>query len=153
MAFMDEIDRSILALWATDARRSLRDIAAQIGISATTAHERARGLWQRGVVRGAYLEVDLNQLGRAVQALVFVRIRPPSRATIEGFRSWVSTLPEILGVFVTSGKHDFVLHVAVADNDQLYAFIIDRLTSRTEIAEVETSTIFEHLRNHTVAAT
>lgn len=43
---------------------------------------------------------------------------------------------------------DFIVHVAVADN-ALYAFVIDRLTSRAEIADVETSVIYEHLRTMT----
>jgi hypothetical protein len=38
----------------------------------------------------------------------------------------------------------------VADNQQLYAFVIDRLTERREVADVRTSVIYEHLRNHAV---
>lgn len=150
VADMDELDRAILAAWATDARRSLRDIAAEVGVSATTVHDRARGLQRRGVVRGARLDVDLASIGRPVQALIAVRIRPPSRASIEAFRDWVSALPETVGVFVTSGGADFMVHVAVPDNDHLYAFVIDRLTSRAEIADVETSVIYEHLRSDRV---
>lgn len=143
---MDELDRRILTAWATDARRSLRDVAAEVGVSATTVHDRARALQRRGLVRGAYLDLDLAQLGRGVQALIAVRIRPPSRSNIEAFRDWVGGLPETVGVFVTSGRSDFILHVAVAGNEALYSFVIDRLTSRAEIADVETSIVYEHMR-------
>jgi DNA-binding Lrp family transcriptional regulator len=146
MACMDDLDHRILAAWATDARRSLRDIASEVGVSATTVHDRARALQRSGVVRGAHLDLDLARLGRPVQALIAVRIRPPSRENIEAFRDWVSHLPETVGAFVTSGRSDFILHVAVADNDALYSFVIDRLTSRAEIADVETSVIYEHMR-------
>ncbi|MFE7226729.1 Lrp/AsnC family transcriptional regulator [Nocardioides sp. NPDC057577] len=147
---MDEVDRQILAAWTMDARRSLRDIAAEVGVSATTVHDRARAMQRRGLIRGAYLDLDLRQIDRGVQALIAVRIRPPSRANIESFRDWVSTLPETIGVFVTSGRMDFIVHVAVADNDELYGFVIDRLTSRAEIADVETSVIYEHMRTLSV---
>lgn len=143
---MDRMDRAILAAWMTDARRSLRDIAAEVGVSATTVHERTRSLQRRGTVVGARLEVDLAQLGRPVQALIAVRVRPPTRANIEEFRDWVSTLPETIGLFVTSGRADFIIHIAVASNDALYAFVVDRLTARDSIADVETSIIYEHLR-------
>jgi DNA-binding Lrp family transcriptional regulator len=143
---MDELDRRILTAWATDARRSLRDIAAEVGVSATTVHDRARALQRSGLIRGSYLDLDLVQLGRGVQALIAVRIRPPSRNNIEAFRDWVGNLPETVGVFVTSGRSDFILHVAVPDNEALYSFVIDRLTSRAEIADVETSIIYEHMR-------
>jgi DNA-binding Lrp family transcriptional regulator len=151
MAGLDELDTAILRELQVDARRTNRDIAAAVGVSPTTALDRTRGLRERGVIRGALLDVDLGGIGRPVQALIAVRIRPPSRRNIEGFRDWVSTLPETVGVFVVSGGEDFLIHVAVEDNDRLYAFVIDRLTQRPEIADVRTSVVYEHLRNHGVA--
>jgi DNA-binding Lrp family transcriptional regulator len=133
-----------------DARRTNRDIAAAVGVSPTTALDRTRSLRERGVIRGALLDVDLAQLGRPVQALIAVRIRPPSRDNIERFRDWVSALPETIGVFVVSGHEDFMIHVAVAGNQDLYAFVIDRLTQRPEVADVRTSVVYEHIRNQRV---
>ena len=104
-------------------------------------------LRHRGVIRGALLDVDLAAIGRPVQALIAVRIRPPSRRNIEAFRDWAARLPDTVGVFVVSGSEDFLLHVAVADNQHLYAFVIDKLTERSEVADVRTSVIYEHLRN------
>ncbi|GIG27835.1 Lrp/AsnC family transcriptional regulator [Cellulomonas marina] len=151
MAHLDEIDAAILRELQADARRTNRDVAAAVGIAPTTALERTRSLRDRGVIRGATLDVDLASIGRPVQALVAVRIRPPSRARIEGFRTWVAALPEVVGVFVTSGTEDFLVHVAVPDNQHLYAFVIDRLTERPEIADVRTSVVYEHLRTAAVA--
>ena len=102
----------------------------------------------RGVISGARLEVDLAAIGRPVQGLVAIRIRPPTRANIERFRSWAAGLPEILGVFVTSGTEDFLLHLAVPGTDSLYAFVVDRLTTRPEVSDVRTSVVYEHLRSN-----
>jgi len=147
MAELDELDTAILRELQVDARRTNRDIAAAVGVSPTTALDRTRSLRERGVIRGAVLDVDLAQIGRPVQAMIALRIRPPTRQNIERFRTWAAALPEVVGVFVTSGTEDFVLHVAVADNERLYAFVIDRLTERPEIADVRTSIVFEHLRS------
>ncbi len=143
---MDKLDKAILRLLQQDARRSNRDVAAAVGVSPTTALDRTRGLFRRGVIRGAHLEVNLPAIGRAVQAMIAVRIRPPSRENIDGFRSWAITLPETVGVFVVTGTEDFLLHVAVADNDALYSFVIDKLTERSEVADVRTSVVYEHVR-------
>jgi DNA-binding Lrp family transcriptional regulator len=147
MAGLDELDTAILRELQVDARRSNRDVAAAVGIAPTTALDRTRSLRDRGVIRGARLDVDLAQIGRPVQALISVRIRPPSRRLIEGFRDWATALPETLGVFVVAGGEDFLVHVAVADNDALYAFVIDRLTQRPEVADVRTSVVYEHIQN------
>jgi DNA-binding Lrp family transcriptional regulator len=147
MAELDELDAAILRELQVDARRTNRDIAAAVGVSPSTALERTRGLRERGVIRGAVLDVDLAAIGRSVQALIAVRIRPPSRNRIEAFRNWISELPETVGVFVVSGGEDFLIHVAVRDNQDLYAFVIDKLTERPEVADVRTSVVYEHLHN------
>lgn len=152
MEDLDELDKAILTELQSDARKTNRDVAAAVGISPTTALDRTRSLRRRGVIRGALLDLDLAKVGRPVQALIGVRIRPPSRRNIEAFRDWVAALPDVLGVFVVSGDEDFIIHVAVPDNQGLYAFVIDRLTERVEIADVRTTVVYEHLQNHQIEA-
>lgn len=148
---LDELDQAILRELQQDARRTNRAIAAAVGISPTTCLDRVRSLRARGVIRGATLDVDLRKIGRPVQALISVRVRPPSRRNIDGFRNWVSRLPETIGVFVVTGSEDFLIHVAVPDNESLYAFVIDKLTEREEIADVRTSVVYEHIRKAVIA--
>ncbi|GAA3091499.1 MULTISPECIES: Lrp/AsnC family transcriptional regulator [Nonomuraea] len=148
---MDELDKAIVRELQSDARMTNRDLAAAVGVSPTTALDRTRALRQRQVIRGALLDVDLAAIGRPVQALIAIRVRPPSRRNIEGFRNWVSRLPDTLGVYVTAGTEDFILHVAVPDNNSLYAFVIDKLTERPEVADVRTSIVYEHIRNNRIA--
>lgn len=147
---MDVIDKAILRELQSDARMSNRDVAAAVGISATTALDRTRALREKGIIKGALLDVDLASIGRPVQALIAIRIRPPSRKVIEAFRDWATSLPETLGVFVTTGNEDFIIHVAVPDNNSLYAFVIDKLTQRPEVADVRTSVVYENIRNSQV---
>jgi len=147
---LDELDTAILRELQLDARKTNREVAAAVGVSPTTALDRTRALRRRGVIRGAILDVDLKAVGRPVQALIAIRIRPPSRRNIEAFREWVSTLPDTLGLYVTTGTDDFIVHVAVPDNDSLYEFVIDRLTQRPEVADVRTSIVYEHIRNNRV---
>ncbi|MGK5679264.1 Lrp/AsnC family transcriptional regulator [Actinoplanes sp. URMC 104] len=147
---LDELDTAILRELQSDARKTNREVAAAVGVSPTTALDRTRALRNRGVIRGALLDVDLRSIGRPVQALIAIRIRPPSRRTIEAFREWVCTLPDTLGLYVTTGTDDFIVHVAVPDNDSLYEFVIDRLTQRPEVADVRTSIVYEHIRNNRI---
>ena len=146
MDSLDELDAAIVRELQRDARRTNRDIASAVGVSPSTALERTRALRRRGVIKGALLDVDLSAIGRPVQALIAVRVRPPTRRNIEAFRDWARQLPETVGVFVTAGTEDFLVHVAVPDNNSLYEFVIDKLTARTDIADVRTSVIYEHIK-------
>jgi DNA-binding Lrp family transcriptional regulator len=146
MTDLDAVDHAILRALQDDARQTNRDLARAVDVSPSTSSERLRALKAEGVVRGFHADVDLRALGRHVQALIAITVRPPNRRQIEAFRTWVSDLPEVVGVFVVSGDSDFLLHVAVPDTDTLYAFVIDHLTQRAEVADVNTSVVYEHLR-------
>ncbi|GAA2900008.1 Lrp/AsnC family transcriptional regulator [Streptosporangium fragile] len=147
---LDALDRALLRELQNDARQTNRDLAAKTGVSPSTSLERVRVLREQGVITGYHAAVDFEAIGRPVQALISVRIRPPARPVIEGFREWAARLPETIGLFVTSGAHDFLLHIAVPDVNGLYAFVIDRLTERREVADVQTTMIYEHVQSRRI---
>jgi DNA-binding Lrp family transcriptional regulator len=146
MNHLDDIDLALVHELQRDARRSNRELAAAVHVSPSTSSERIRALRGEGVVRGYHADIALESLGRHVQALTAVTIRPPTRENIEAFRNWVSSLPELIGLFVVSGSSDFLLHLSVPDTNALYAFVIDRLTERPEVGDVNTSVVYEHIR-------
>lgn len=146
MTDLDAIDSALLALLQNDGRRTNRELATMLNIAPSTCLERMRSLRRRGLIVGYHAQVDLAAIGRTLQALIAVRVRPPNRAVIDGFRAFVEELPEVLSVFVVSGGDDFLIHVAVKDTDQLQALVLDKLTRRKELADVRTSLVYEHLR-------
>jgi DNA-binding Lrp family transcriptional regulator len=146
MTRLDAVDWALVRALQDDARKTNRDLAAAVHVSPSTSSERVRALRHEGVIRGFHADIDFDALGRHVQALTAVTVRPPTRENIEAFRNWASALPELVGVFVVAGASDFLLHVAVPDTDALYAFVIDRLTERPEVADVNTSVVYEHIR-------
>ena len=134
-----------------DARQTNRELASKLKIAPSTCLERVRGLWKRGIITGYHAAVNLSAVSRPIQAMVTVRVRPPNRAVIEGFQSYVSGLPEVLSVFVVAGGDDFLIHIAVPDMEHLSAFVLDKLTRRRELVDVRTSVVFQHIHNQVVA--
>jgi DNA-binding Lrp family transcriptional regulator len=150
MATVDELDSAIVELLQHDARQTNRDLAAAVGIAPSTCLERVRALRERGVITGFHAEVSLPALNRHVQAFLHVQIRPLSRQVIEGFKAYVTTLPEVLSVFVVAGGDDFLVHVAVPSVDALHALLMDKFTKRREIVGFRSSIIYQHALNQVV---
>jgi DNA-binding Lrp family transcriptional regulator len=144
MVVVDELDSAIVDHLQRDARQTNRDLARTLGIAPSTCLERVRLLRKRGVIRGYSAQVELSALGRRVQALVAVQVRPLSRQVIDNFHDSVIGLPEVLAVFVLAGGDDFVVHVAVQDVEHLQAFLLDRFSKRREIVGFRTSVVFQH---------
>jgi DNA-binding Lrp family transcriptional regulator len=142
----DRIDRAILVELQKNGRLSNKDLAERVGLAPSSVLERVRGLRERGVIRGFHAEVDPAALGRGVQALVGVRVRPHSRPIVDEFWRDVLALDETLAIFHTSGTDDFLVHVAVADTNALRDFLLDHLTRRPEVSHLETRIIFREER-------
>jgi DNA-binding Lrp family transcriptional regulator len=143
---MDKLDSELVRLLQQDGRRTNRELAAALSIAPSSCLERVRSLRNRGVLRGFHAEADLNALGRGLQAMIAVRVRPPTREVIEQFTAYVEQMPEVVSVFVLTGNDDFLLHVAVRDVDHLNAVVLDKLTKRRELADVRTSVVYSHRR-------
>jgi DNA-binding Lrp family transcriptional regulator len=139
---LDRTDRALVAELQNNARISNKELAAVVGLAPSTCLERVRALRARGVVRGFHADVDRAALGRSLEAMVAVRVRPHSRANVDLFWRDALALPEVIEVFHVTGADDFLVHVAVADMDGLRNFVLDRLTVRPEVAHVESHLIY-----------
>jgi DNA-binding Lrp family transcriptional regulator len=143
---LDRTDRAIVAALQKNARIPNKELAALAGLAPSTCLERVRALRARGVVRGFHADVDRAALGRELEALVAVRVRPHSRANVDAFWEYALSLPEVVEVFHVTGADDFLVHVGLENMDALRDFVLDRLTVRPEIAHVETHLIFAQRR-------
>ncbi len=143
---LDRIDRALVAVLQEDARISNKDLADRVGLAPSTCLERVRALRARAVLRGFHADIDRDALGRGLEAIVAVRIRPHSRAHVDSFRTAALAMPEVIELFHVTGADDFLLHIGVGDTDGLRDFVLDRLTVRPEVGHVESRVVYDHAR-------
>ncbi|MHA7176888.1 Lrp/AsnC family transcriptional regulator [Arthrobacter sp. Sr24] len=146
---LDAVDRQIIDTLVADARITNRDLADAVGIAPSTALMRTRALMERGAIEGFEAKLNLASIGRAVQALIAVRLRAHDREEIDTFTARVPLLPEVLSTFHTSGSVDYLLHIAVRDTDALRDWVLDNLTTDPVVGHTETTLVFQHIPGHT----
>ena len=147
-----EIDAALVDELARDARTTNAELAARTGIAASTAHARVRALESRGIVRGYHAGVDQTSLGRGLQAMIGVTLRPGSRQeSITAFAEAVRHLPQVMQTFFVGGVDDFLVHVAVADSSELRSIVVEHLSAQPSVASTRTSVIFAYHRGAVVA--
>ena len=145
---LDAVDRQIIDTLVADARITNRDLADAVGIAPSTALMRTRALMERGAIEGFEAKLNLASIGRAVQALIAVRLRAHDRDQIDTFTARVPLLPEVLSTFHTSGSVDYLLHIAVRDTDALRDWVLDNLTTDPVVGHTETTLVFKHIPGH-----
>jgi DNA-binding Lrp family transcriptional regulator len=129
-----------------NARLSNKQLAARVGLAESSTLTRVRRLESRGVLRGYHADVAPWAVGITVQALIAVRLTRHARDIVERFRQHCRTLPAVLSAFNIGGTNDYLVHVGVPDVDALRELILTSISTRPEVAHVETHLIFDVVR-------
>ncbi len=109
---MEEIDRRIVTLLATDGRMSFTDLAKETGLSVSAVHQRVRRLEKRGVIRGYAALVDYDEIGLPMTA--FVSIKPIDPSAPDDAPERLSHLTAIEACYSVAGDESYILKVRVA---------------------------------------
>lgn len=113
---LDRTDRAIIAELTKDARLSVRALAERLHLSRTAAHARVQRLIADGIITGFSAQVDRQAIGLVLAALVTVKIEDTDWQRIH---DRIAAMPFVERVLSVSGDIDFVVNVAVPDQQTL----------------------------------
>ncbi len=133
---MDAIDRAILRQLQADGRISNAELAERVRLSPSPCLRRVRALERAGVIRGYHADVDPATLGRGFEVTVHVELTLKDRATVEAFEAGIAGFDEVLECRRMFGLPDYVVRVAVADQEAYEAFYMNRLAELPGLARV-----------------
>ncbi|CDN58012.1 Glutamate uptake regulatory protein (plasmid) [Neorhizobium galegae bv. officinalis bv. officinalis str. HAMBI 1141] len=110
-AKIDVFDLKILTVLQKDASLSQRDLAEKVGLSQNACWRRLQRLQTIGMIRGSHSDIDLSALGLDLTVFVMIRTRHHSKEWIDGFRSHVERLPEVIDFYRIGGDWDYLIKV------------------------------------------
>jgi Lrp/AsnC family leucine-responsive transcriptional regulator len=140
---MDAIDRRIIGELERDARQTYAEIAAAVGLAASSVHDRVRKLERSGVIRRYRAEIDHARAGLPITAFVSLALQPTSP---QGIPARVAELELVESCYSVAGDNSYVLVVRAPDTGALEE-ILDALRAKLEVTTRSTvvlSTPFEN---------
>lgn len=143
---LDRTDVAILRLLQKNARLSVKEIAAEVGLAPSSAHGRIRQLRESGALRGVHADVDPAALGIGLEALFMIGLAKHERGTVDRLLEEIVQVPEVRCAFLVTGRHDLVVHVVVRDTRHLKDLAFDQFTSRPAVTRIETSIVYDTRR-------
>lgn len=140
---LDTTDRAIIAALTQNGRMTVRDLAAQIGLSSPSVTDRIHKLEDAGAIRGYTIAVDPKVFGLCIVAHVRLRAMP---GQVQRLADMLMDTPEIVEADRVTGKDCFMAKVVVSDVHELEA-VIDRFLplSSTDTAIVQSSPVVRRL--------
>lgn len=141
-------DRKLLMLLQADARISNQDLAERAGMSASACWRRVRALEDAGVIAGYCAIVDPDKVGLGFSAIAHVALVRHETDHVKTFISKVSSRPEVLECFSTTGEADYHLHVVCRDKDAYNDFLENFLFRLPGLANVRTNLVLKDVKVH-----
>jgi Lrp/AsnC family leucine-responsive transcriptional regulator len=114
---LDQTDVRIINALVRNGRASFASIGDEVGLSPHGAADRVRRLERAGVITGFTATVDLESMGRGLDALIDVRLMP--QTVPEAFERLVGDLPAVREIAFMTGRFDYHVRVACRDADDL----------------------------------
>src|SRR5579872_7387222 len=99
---LDEKDRAILRLLQTNAKITVREIAAQVHLSTTPVHERIRRLEETGVIRQYATLLDHSKVRKGLLAICYVSLKEHNKKSGGKFIRTIQQMPEVMECFIIS---------------------------------------------------
>lgn len=145
---IDRFDRKILRELQRDASVGVDDLGARVGLSRNACWRRVRRLEEARIITARVALVDPAALGLEVSVFVAVRTNRHDPDWLDTFTRAVRDMPEIQGVWRTSGELDYLLKVRVASVREYDAFY-QRLIRKVEVADISASFVMEEIKDTT----
>jgi Lrp/AsnC family transcriptional regulator, leucine-responsive regulatory protein len=131
---MDATDRAILVHLERDARLSNTELAQRVHLSPSPCLRRVRNLERAGIITGYHAAVDPGAVGRGFQILLHIEMTVQDRATTEAFEAQIAQLDEVVEARRMFGRPDYLLWIAVADQDAYERLLMERLAGLPGVA-------------------
>jgi len=142
---IDELDRRILARLQRDCSEPLEELGAAVGLSRNACWRRVKRLEEDGLVARRVALLEPEKLNVPLMVFIMIRTSQHEPGWLERFHAAVRDIPEIVGVFRTTGDIDYVLHALVPDVPA-YDLLYKRLIARVPLSDVSSSFVMERIK-------
>src|SRR3954453_15066792 len=110
---MDTLDGRVIGCLLRDARSTLAEIGAEVGLSAPAVKRRIDRLVASGAIRGFTALIDPDVLGWRTEA--YVELYCKGTVAPEELRRSRERVPEVVGAVTVSGEADALVHMLASD--------------------------------------
>lgn len=147
---LDALDVKILNCVNRDARITVTELSAQIGLSKTPSHARLRRLEKEGYILGYRAILDPVKLGLDHIAFVEVKLSDTRAVALEQFNAEVRKLVQVEQCHMIAGGFDYLLKIRTRDINEYRILLGDVLSALPHVARTSTYVAMEAVKESAV---
>lgn len=143
---LDKFDLAILEALQRNARMSLHELSAQVGLTSSPCWARIKRMEEQGVIEGYAVQVNAEAMGLADTVIVQVTLDSHSDEALFEFGRALQAIPEVLEAFLVSGDYDYYVRIAVSDTRDYERLLRERLYKIPGIRHSKSSFVLRQLK-------
>ena len=149
---LDDVDLRLLRILQADGRITNLKLAAAVGLSSASTHERVKRLVRDGTILGFGARLNPTLLQAGLLIFAEVRLADMSNTVNAAFKAAVQLRPEILECHEVAGGFDYLLKTRVAHMGAYRDLVAAVAWSLPGVRDVRTYAVMEELKNTTALA-
>jgi Lrp/AsnC family leucine-responsive transcriptional regulator len=138
---LDEKDKAILRYIQSNAKATVREIAANVHLSTTPVHERIKRMEEEGVIKQYATLLDHSKINKGLMAICYISLKEHNKKSGGKFIKTLSEMQEVTEFYIISGAFDFMLKIVVESMDDYYNFHVNKLGQVENIGQVQSTFI------------
>ena len=149
---VNERDMSLLEKLQKDCRKSLKEIATEVGMPMSTVHEKIKRFEKTGLIKSYRALIDEKRLGFDVTAFIMA-----STKCIEGDKNFqrklgetIASLPHVLETHTINGDWDLLIKVKFKNVHELGKFVAEKVRTVPGIDKTVTIVSIDEIKEDTI---
>lgn len=144
---LDQFDRKIIAALRENARMTVTDLAARVGLTKTPCQNRMRRLEREGYLVGYTAVVDHRKLGQGHVAFVQVHLSDTTEGALREFNAAVRQVQSVEQCHMIAGGFDYLLKVRTADIGAYRRTLGETIASLPHVSHTSTFVAMESVKD------
>ncbi len=137
MEKLDDVDLNILRILQEDSKKTTKEIAKLLNLTASPIYERVRRLEKKGYIKKYVALIDKKLVNKPITAICMVSLRYHNEGFIDKFDKQIKALTEVQECYHMAGKVDFFLKINLQSLEVYHEFV------RTKLSKIENIGVLE----------
>lgn len=149
---MDSIDKKLLHLLQTDAKKTTKEMALKLNLSVTAVYERIKKLEREGIIEKYVALINRSKVEKGFVVFCHLKLIQHTREFITTFENEITQLLEVIECHHVSGDYDYILKIIVKDMEAYREFLVNKLTILQHIGSTHSTFMISEVKNTTIVS-
>lgn len=144
---LDKTDLLILRTMQDNARLTIKELAAKVGLSSTPVYERLKRLESEKYIKRYIAVLDAEKLNQGFIVFCKVKMSRLNADIANQFTEFISATPQVTECYNISGSYDYLLKIHAENMVYYKSFILDVLGKFDYLASIESVFVMDEVKN------